>query len=71
MRGIIDRVCDADMATRGDTDALRERMCIDVVIAAAETMQPRQRKGQTAIAMLTAVQTALAVAIMLALVVMP
>jgi len=46
MRRIIDRVCDADLATRGDTDALRERVCVDVAIAAQETMQPRQRKGK-------------------------
>jgi len=43
MRRIIERVCDADLATRGDTDALRERMTIATVIDAQEAMPPRHR----------------------------
>jgi len=46
MRRILERVCDADMATKGDTDTLRERMTIATAVDAQEAMQPRQRKGK-------------------------
>jgi len=58
MRGIIERICDADLATRGSTDTLRERMAITTVIDA-----------QDAIVVLTAVQTAVSVAIAMLLMV--
>jgi len=33
MRSIIERICDADLATRGSTDALQEQMAIATLTA--------------------------------------
>ncbi len=45
MRRTIERVCDADLATVGNTDVLRERISIEVIIGAAEVLQSKRRVG--------------------------